>query len=63
MSTRGSCEYEMLVGEILEIPLVWKSDLDGWLTNMRKGGEIDIPELKGRQRTAKPGYSIIWKAK
>ena len=53
----------MLVGEILEIPLVWKSDLDGWLTNMRKGGEIDIPELKGRQRTAKPGYSIIWKAK
>ncbi len=62
LSTRGSCKYETLIGEILEIPLVWKSDLDGWLTNMREGGEIDIPELKGRQRTAKPGYSIIWKA-
>ncbi len=62
LSARGSCKYETLIGEILEIPLVWKSDLDGWLTKLRKGGQIEIPELKGRQRTPKPGHSIIWKA-
>ena len=62
LSTRGSCKYETLIGEILEIPLVWKSDLDSWLTNSRKAGEIEIPELKGRQRVPKPEHWIIWKA-
>jgi len=62
LSIHGSCIYETLIGEILEGPLVWKSDLDGWLNELRKDGQIEIPELKGRERTPKPGYSIIWKA-
>jgi len=62
LSTHGSCKYETLIGEILKNPLVWKSDLDSWLTNLRKAGKIEIPALIGRQRTPKPGYSIIWKA-
>lgn len=61
LSTHGSCKYETLIGGILENPLVWKSDLDSWLTNLRKAGKIEIPALMGRQRTPKPGYSIIWK--
>lgn len=62
LMARGSCKYETLLGEILEIPLVWKSDLDSWLTTLRQTGEIEIPELKGRQRTPKPEHWIIWKA-
>lgn len=62
LSAHGSCNYETLIGEILEAPLVWKSDLDGWLNDLRKDRQIEIPELKGRERTPKPGYSIIWKA-
>ena len=62
LSTHGSCKYETLIGEILEIPLVWKTDLDSWLTTLRKDGHIEIPDLKGRQRTPKPGQLIIWKA-
>ena len=62
LPTHGSCNYETLIGKILETPLVWKSDLDGWLNNLRKEGQIEIPELKGRERTPKPGYAIIWKA-
>lgn len=62
LSTLGSCSYETLIGEILVAPLVWKSDLDGWLNSLREDGQIEIPELKGRERTPKTGYSIIWKA-
>ncbi|MEE9250442.1 MAG: three-Cys-motif partner protein TcmP, partial [Alphaproteobacteria bacterium] len=62
LATRRSCKYETLIGEILEMPFVWESDLKNWLRDARKAGEIEIPELKGRQRTPKPGHSIIWKA-
>ena len=62
LRAHGSCKYETLLGEILEIPLVWKSDLDSWLITLRKDGHIEIPDLKGRQRIPKRGYSIIWKA-
>ena len=62
LATRRSCKYETLIGEILEMPFVWESDLKNWLRDARKAGEIEIPELKGQQRTPKPGHSIIWKA-
>ena len=61
LATRRSCSYEHLIGRLLEIPLIWESDLKTWLKDMRKTGEVEIPELTGRQRTPKPGHAIVWK--
>ena len=62
-SGRGGIHYEDLVGEVLETPLVWESDLKRWLGDMRQNGQIDIPDLSGRERVPKIGYRIIPRAK
>ena len=45
--------YENLIGQVLEIPLVWEEDLKRWLRELRSEGKIDIPEITGRQRVPK----------
>jgi hypothetical protein len=52
-------EYVELMTILLEIPLVWKSDLTDWLMKKRLSGEIDIEGLLPRERTPKPGYIIV----
>lgn len=51
-------KYKHLLGLVLEIPLVWESDLKEWLNQLRKEKKIEIPELKGRERVPKPDYTI-----
>lgn len=63
LARRGSLRFEELYEVILEIPLVWESDIKGWLSEMRKAGEIEIPELTGRQSVPKADYIIVWKGK
>ena len=60
LKARQVCKYEDLIAELLKVPFVWKSDLDGWITDMRKAGEVDIHDMSERERTAKPGYTIVW---
>lgn len=52
-------KYEKLMGAVLETPLVWESDLKGWLSELMKEGKISIPELKGKQRVPRVGYMIV----
>ncbi len=63
LARRGSLRFEELYEVLLEIPLVWESDIKGWLSEMRKAGEIEIPELTGRQSIPKADYIIVWKGK
>lgn len=56
-----SLKYESLLGVVLEIPMVCRSDVNNWLKEMRADGEIEIPALTGRETTPKRGHLIIWK--
>jgi len=63
LAQRGTLRFEELQTRLLEIPLVWESDLKVWLHEMRKAGEIEIPELTGRQWVPKANQIIVWKGK
>lgn len=52
-------EFGPLLGEVLQTPLVWESELKGWITELRKQGKITIPQLRSRERVPKPDYLII----
>ncbi len=58
---RGSVNYEEVLGVVLEMPLVWESEVKTWLREMFSRREIEIPQLTGRQRTPKPGRTIVWR--
>ena len=53
LKNRQTLKYEELLGILLELPLVWQGDLNEWLNEMRKRGEIHVPDLQGRERTPK----------
>jgi three-Cys-motif partner protein len=50
--------YETLQPLILQLPLVWNSDLNKILVEMRKAGKIQIDGLGPRQRVPKSGCAI-----
>ncbi len=60
LSSRRRILYEDLLGEVLEIPLVWERDIKEALRAMRAEGTIEIPALVGRATTPKPGQEISW---
>ena len=51
--------YEDLIGKILERPLIWKSDVDGWIMKKKITENILIEGLGPRERTPKPGHIIV----
>ena len=55
---QGPMRYEELQPRILEIPLVWKSDLDSMLMTLFKEGRVLIKALAPRQRGPKEGNLI-----
>ena len=55
---QGPMRYEQLQPRILELPLVWNTDLNGMLIDEHKAGRLDIDGLTPRQRTPKPGNVI-----
>ena len=59
--SRGILKYEDLLGVLLEMPFVWESDVKRWISALHIAGEVDIPDLKGKERLPKRGYRIIWK--
>jgi three-Cys-motif partner protein len=48
--------YEDLLARILEMPLVWQSDINDELQQLYKNGVINIEGLKGRERVPKVGH-------
>jgi three-Cys-motif partner protein len=55
---KGPIRYETLQPLILQLRLVWNSDLNRILTEMRKVGRIQIDGLGPRERAPKPGCTI-----
>jgi len=55
---KGPMPYEGLQPLILQLPLVWNSDLSRILQEMRKIGHIRIDGLDPRERAPKAGCTI-----
>jgi three-Cys-motif partner protein len=51
-------KYEVLLGAVLETPLVWESDLKDWLIELKNNGAILTPDFKNRQRVPQRGNTI-----
>jgi hypothetical protein len=58
MLQSGSIRYEELQPRILELPLVWNTDLTAILIRARKEGRIVIEGMQARQRTPRVGCLI-----
>ena len=58
LSTYETIRYEKILGELLARPLVWESDVKNWLVDLHQTGEIEIPDLRPRERTPKQGHMI-----
>jgi three-Cys-motif partner protein len=50
--------YEELLGSLLELPLVWQSDVNEMIMSLR-GKELEVEGLKPRERTPKRGHVIV----
>lgn len=59
ISSSSAIKYEEILADLLERSLVWKSDINLWIMDMRKNGEIDILGIKSREKTPKPGHIIV----
>jgi len=46
--------YDDLLANLLKKPLVWKSDIKGWIGELEKNGKIFIEGLSDREKTPKP---------
>lgn len=58
----GSVPYTILQPRILELPLVWNTDLNEMLVQGRRAGRFEIEGLGPRERTPKAGCLIRLKA-
>ena len=54
-------KFEVILGTLLEYPLVWDSDVKAWLKDMRAANEIEIEGLREGARTPMPGCVIVRK--
>jgi hypothetical protein len=59
--SKNRIKYDDVLGPILEIPLVWESDIQQMISKMRAINEIIIENLKPRERVAKSGHVIVSK--
>ena len=59
LSQRGRVPYEDVQAAMLELPLVWESDVKDAVMELRKIGTVEIEGLKPLERTPKPGHFLI----
>jgi len=52
-------KYEDIQGALLEVPLVWESDIKEIVADRRKLGTVEVLGLKPRERTPKPGHFLV----
>lgn len=60
--TKNKVKYEEVLGILLEMPLVWESDIKQMVKNMREAGEIDVHGLQPRERTVKRSHTLVSRA-
>jgi len=51
--------YERALTSLLEMPLVWESDVKRMIMDLHDSGELDLEGLKPRERTPKPGHILM----
>ncbi|HUP22456.1 MAG TPA: three-Cys-motif partner protein TcmP [Thermoanaerobaculia bacterium] len=54
--------FERALGVLLEKPLVWETDVQKMVGDMRRAGEIDVQGLGPRQRKIEPGHVLVSRA-
>jgi hypothetical protein len=54
--------YEEVLATVLELPLVWESDVKSLVMELRSAGELEVKGMKDRERTPKRGHFLIRKA-
>lgn len=59
LRSKRKVPFEEILGLLLEIPLVWESDVQQILKDMRKAREIDVEGLKPGDRTVKEGHFVL----
>lgn len=52
--------YDDILGPVIEIPLVWESDLKTLIASLEKNGDLSIEDKKPRQRVATVGNFLLW---
>jgi len=52
-------KYEKLMGYVLEIPMIWESDLKKWILELVKQEKVTIIGLIGKQRVPRRGNTIL----
>jgi three-Cys-motif partner protein len=53
--------FEDVQISLLEMPLIWESDIKEMVKSLCDEGRIDIEGMKGRERTPKPGHVLVRK--
>lgn len=59
LTTRRTHRFEDVLAEMIVLPYVRATNVNQWLVKMSKDGEIELPDLRGRERTPKLGHRII----
>jgi hypothetical protein len=62
LQTNRVVPYEQALVALLEIPLVWESDVKRMIMELRDAGDLEVKGLKGRERTPKAGHVLIGKS-
>jgi three-Cys-motif partner protein len=57
----GKVKYEDVLGSLLEMPLVWESDIQQIVRELRAAEVLDIENFKTRERSVKPGHILLSK--
>jgi hypothetical protein len=58
LQRKNRVQYEEVLGSLLELPLVWQSDVNEMIMDLR-GKELEVEGLQPRERTPKRGHVII----
>jgi three-Cys-motif partner protein len=61
LRSKPRLKYADVLAALLEIPLVWESDIQRIVKDMRAAGELEIENLVRRERTLKPGHVLVSK--
>jgi three-Cys-motif partner protein len=61
LADKRGVTYEDALAALLELPLVWESDLKRMILDLRDAHEIDVVGLKPPERTPKKGHMLVLK--
>jgi three-Cys-motif partner protein len=63
LRSKPRIKYEDILGVLLEMPLVWESDVQQIIKDMRAAGELEIENLAPRARTVRAGHLLVSKTR